>query len=118
MGSRQDVAISELTLVEFYVLLRSPVVLAQPLKASEAVEVVQTYRAHPNWTLLGFDPDSAGLHDELWTLVAREAFARRRIYDARLALSLSRQGVREFATANVKAFEGFGFVRVWNPLEG
>jgi len=26
-------------------------------------------------------------------------------------------GVTEFATANVKDFEGFGFARVWNPIE-
>jgi uncharacterized protein len=44
-------------------------------------------------------------------------FARRRIYDARLALSLRRQGIKEFATANVADFEDFGFERVWNPLE-
>ena len=25
-------------------------------------------------------------------------------------------GVTEFATANVKDFQGFGFTRVWNPL--
>jgi hypothetical protein len=31
-----------------------------------------------------------------------------------LALWLRRQGVTEFATANVKDFEGFGFDRVWN----
>ena len=117
LSSRLDVAISELTLVEFYVLLRNPAVLANPLQASEAVEVVQTYRHHPDWTLLGFDPDSVGLHDELWPLAKQETFARRRIYDARLALSLRRQGVTEFATANVKDFEEFGFNRVWNPLE-
>jgi hypothetical protein len=28
-----------------------------------------------------------------------------------------RRGVTEFVTASVKDFEGFGFVRVWNPLE-
>ena len=83
----------------------------------EAVAVVENYRRHPYWMLLGFDPDSVGLHDELWPLAAGKAFARRRIYDARLALSLRRQGVTEFATANVKDFQGFGFDRVWNPLE-
>jgi hypothetical protein len=67
--------------------------------------------------LFGFDPDSVGLHEELWTIAATESFARRRVYDARLALSLRRQGVTAFATANVKDFQGFGFDRVWNPLE-
>ncbi|MFM8358316.1 MAG: hypothetical protein ACKOET_07130 [Verrucomicrobiota bacterium] len=30
--------------------------------------------------------------------------------------ALRHDGVTEFATANVKDFEGFGFERVWNPL--
>ncbi|MCY3845640.1 MAG: PIN domain-containing protein [Acidobacteria bacterium] len=111
-----NVAVSELVLVEFYTLLRNPAVLARPLQAAAAVEVVQEYRRHPRWMLLGFDPDSPALHGELWPLAARRSFARRRIYDARLALTLRRQGVTEFATANLKDFRGFGFDRVWNPV--
>ena len=117
LSSSSDVAVSEFVLVEFYTLLRNPAVLAKPLAASKAVEVVGLYRRHPNWTLLGFDPDSVGLHNALWPLAAERAFPRRRIYDVRLALTLNRQGVTEFATANVKDFDGFGFTRVWNPLE-
>ncbi len=117
LSPRDDVAISEFVLVELYTLLRNPAVLSVPVSPAEAVEVIQSYRHHPRWMLLGFDPDSVGLHEELWPLAAGEAFARRRIYDARLALSLRRQGVTEFATANVKDFAGFGFARVWNPLK-
>ena len=112
---RDDVAVSELVLVEFYTLLRNPAVLVRPLQAAAAVEVVQAYRRHPRWMLLGFDPDPA-LHDELWPLAAEASFGRRRIYDVRLALSLRRQGVKDFATANVKDFGGLGIERVWNPL--
>ena len=72
---------------------------------------------HPHWMLLGFDPDSAALHNALWPLVSPKSFARRRIYDARLTLSVFRRGVTAFATANVKDFEEFGFNRVWNPVE-
>jgi len=36
--------------------------------------------------------------------------------DARTAISLQLHGVTEFATANVKDFQAFGFSRVWNPL--
>ena len=114
---RTDVGISELVLVEFYTLIRNPAVLVRPLKPSAATDVIQSYRRHPNWMLLGFDHDSVGLHEELWALARETGFARRRVYDARLALSLRRQGVTEFATANVKDFEGFGLARVWNPLE-
>ncbi len=64
-----------------------PAVLVKPLAAAAAVEVVQA-----------------------------NSFGRRRVYDARLALALRRQGITEFATANVKDFTGFGFDRVWNPV--
>lgn len=47
---------------------------------------------------------------------ARPGFARRRIIDLRLARTLQRHGVTEFATANVRDFDGLGFARVWNPV--
>lgn len=43
-------------------------------------------------------------------------FAPRRAYDWRVALTLTQQGVTEFATVNTKDFQDFGFTRVWNPL--
>jgi toxin-antitoxin system PIN domain toxin len=117
VANSEDVALSELVLVEFYTLLRNPAVLETPLDPAEAVGVIESYRHHPYWMILGFDPDGVGLHDELWKLAAESGFARRRIYDARLGLSLRRQGVTEFATANVDDFQGLGFPRVWNPLD-
>ncbi|MGH9338035.1 MAG: TA system VapC family ribonuclease toxin [Acidobacteriota bacterium] len=116
LHSRDDVLISELVLVEFYTLLRNPQVVERPLPSSEAVKVISTYRRHPRWRLEGFAPDSLGLHEALWASARGTRFARRRIYDARLALTLIQQGVTEFATANVKDFEGFRLSRVWNPL--
>ncbi len=117
LGAQRDGAISEFVLVEFYTLLRNPAVLRHPLDGAEAVAVIQTYRRHPHWALLGFNPDGPRLHEELWRMAAKPDWGRRQIFDARLALSLRRHGVREFATANVKHFEGYGFQRVWNPLE-
>jgi toxin-antitoxin system PIN domain toxin len=117
LAVREDVAISELVLAEFYTLLRNPAVLATPLPAGEAVQIIERYRQHPDWAVLGFGPDNVELHNELWSLAKRADFSRRRIYDARTALSLRRQGTTHFATANVKDFKGFGFRRVWNPLE-
>jgi len=116
LRSREDIAISEFILVELYVLLRNPSVLEKPLDESEAAALVGTYRRHPRWMLLGFDPHSRELHNELWRQAAQRPFARRRIFDARTALTLIRQGVTEFATANVKDFINAGFQRVWNPL--
>lgn len=116
ISPREDVALSEFVLTEFYLLLRNPVVLAQPLSAPEAAGVVQSYRRHPRWKIFGFPPSSRDLHNDLWQLAATPGFASRRIYDTRTALSLRAFGVTEFATANVKDFGEFGFVKVWNPL--
>jgi len=112
----EDVAISEFILAEFYGLLRNSAVLKHPLDADEAVEVIQTYRRHPRWRLIGFTVESRPLHDALWEKARRREFAFRRLYDARSALTMTAQGVSEFATVNVKDYESFGFRKVWNPL--
>ena len=112
----EDVAISELILAEFYRLLRNPAVLKHPLPADEAVEVIQTYRRHPRWRLIGFPIESRPLHDALWQRARAKDFAFRKLYDTRSALTMTAQGVTEFATVNVKDFEGLGFRKVWNPL--
>ncbi len=112
----EDVAISEFILAEFYVLLRNPAVLAHPLDPADAVEVIESYRRHPRWRLIGFPTESRPLHEALWRQARRRDFAFRRIYDGRSALTMIAQGVTEFATVNIKDYEGFGFRKVWNPL--
>ncbi len=109
-------AISESILAEFYGLLRNPAVLKQPLGAADAAAVVQVYRRHPRWRLLGFPMESLQMHEKLWRESSKEGFTFHRIYDVRTALSLLSQGVTEFATVNAKDFTGVGFRRVWNPL--
>jgi len=112
----EEVAISELILAELYGLLRNPAVLLNPLSSEEAVEVIRAYRIHPRWRLIGFPIESRPLHDALWQRARARDFAFRRLYDARAALTMTSQGVTEFATVNVRDFEGLGFKRVWNPL--
>ena len=110
------VMVSEFALIELYRLLRNPTINAKPLSPGDAAEVIEAYRTHPTWRLVGFPQESRKLHDHLWRLAARRDFAYRRIYDARMALSLIEQGVTQFATVNVKDFENLGFQRVWSPL--
>lgn len=112
----EHVAISEFILAELYGLLRNPAVIKCPLDAEEAADVIQAYRRHPRWRLIGFPVESRPLHDLLWQKARTTDFAFRRLYDARSALTMTAQGVKEFATGNVKDFEGFGFRKVWNPL--
>lgn len=107
-----QVVICELVLVELYLLLRNPAVLDRPFSPADAVGICQTYRSNPSWRLV----ENAPVMGEVWRHARARQFARRRIIDARLALTLRHHGVREFATANAKDFKGFGFTRVWNPL--
>jgi predicted nucleic acid-binding protein len=116
LQERDDVVISELLLLELYVLLRNPLVMPHARTAAQAVATCQAFRNHPRWQVLGLPTDSRAFHDALWPGLRESSFARRRAYDWRCALSLLQQGVTEFATANMKDFAGFGFARVWNPL--
>ena len=109
-----NLVLCELCLVELYGLLRNPAVVKRPLDAPAAVAVIERLRSHPQWELVDYP---GGLMNEVWIASAQTGLARRRIYDTRLALTLRHHGVAEFATTNVKDFEGFGFTRVWNPLE-
>jgi toxin-antitoxin system PIN domain toxin len=106
-------AICELVLIELYVLLRNPAVLAVPLSAEKAVQVCRRYRQNRHWSVLDYP---GGIMEEVWRRAARETSDRRAILDARLALTLRYHGVSEFATANTKHFADSGFDRVWNPL--
>ena len=107
------VVLCELMLLEVYSLLRNPTLCPRPLDSTAAAAVISSLRQHPVWRLVDYAPEVA---KDLWVLVAQSAFPYKRIYDARLALTLRHHGVTEFATRNTKDFQHFGFKRVWDPL--
>lgn len=109
-----EFAICELVLIELYNLIRNPAVVRNPLSSKEAVEVCQTYRHNRNWLVIDYP---GNLMSAVWKIAGGTNAARRSIYDARLALTLRRHGVTEFATRNTKHFQSFGFKRVWDPLK-
>jgi toxin-antitoxin system PIN domain toxin len=112
LGRRRDVVVCELMLVEVYLKLRNARILSQPLNAARAAAYCTALRANNTWAVV----ESAPVMESVWAMAGTAEFAIRRIVDARLALTLRHHGVTEFATSNVKDFEGFGFNRVWNPL--
>lgn len=116
LGTRQrdpETVLSELVLIEYYCLLRNPAVLPRPLDAATAAARVHQFRRHPAWRVVDHD---RSVMDEVWRIAGSKDFARRRIFDVRLALGLLAQGVTHFATRNVKDFEGLGFTEVFDPL--
>lgn len=108
-----EFAICELVLIELYVLLRNPAVVANPLSASRAAETIRGYRGNPRWRIIDYP---GGLMEKIWQMAGQPDTGRRSIFDARLALTLRHHGVSRFATGNVKHFGGYGFEKVWNPL--
>ena len=110
---RDDVVVCEPVLTEVYTLLRNPKICSNPLNARDAVAVIQSLRKNPSWRVVDYVHELA---DEVWRFVAHDSFAYKRIYDLRIALTLRRHGVQEFATRNAKDFQGLGFKRVWDPL--
>ncbi len=112
-----EFALCELVLIELYVLLRNPVIACRPLAPAGASDVIKTLRSNPRWDILDYPGPAARVMDVVWDRATAPDFARRRIFDARLAFTLRHHGVTEFATGNQKDFEGLGFERVWNPLE-
>lgn len=111
-ADRTDVAVCELVLIELYQLLRNPTVLTRPLDAPEAAEVCQQFRRNRRWALI----ENAPVMAEVWALAATPGIARRRLFDARLALTLRHHGVDEFATRNINDYNDFGFSCVWDPI--
>ena len=106
------VAIADYVLVELYSHLRNPVVMAHPLSAVAARDLVISYWKIPNVMRI----ENAPIMDAVWALAGGKNFARRQIFDARIALTLRHHGVTHLATSNVKDFQGWGFEKVWNPL--
>ncbi len=103
-------------LVELYLLVRNPVICRRALGAPEAVAMIRQLSANPAWRPVDYPGPEQALSERLWHLAASPDFPRRRIIDARLALTLRHHGVTEFATSHVKDFEGFGFRRGWDLL--
>ena len=112
-AENRNFAISELVLIELYVLLRNPVVIKKPLSGEKAVEICQRYRENHNWRLIDYP---GTLMTKIWDRVSHPDEGRRNIFDARLAFTLRYHGVTDFATCNTKHFNNYEFDRVWNPL--
>jgi uncharacterized protein len=106
--------ISDLVLIELYVLLRNPKVLRGPLSSKEAADCCQRLRANSGWQVL---ESVSGVMPEIWANYAETIPSAWQIYDLRLGLSLKRAGVKVFATRNTRDFKMVGFEELINPID-
>ena len=112
-SERDDVVLSEFILFELYSAIRNPAILNKPMNSQEAYSLIEEYRNHPNWIVLGFLDNSKSIHDKIWKFVLENPkISRSRIFDIRLAFILQSFGVKEFITCNQKDFLNLGFSNV------
>jgi predicted nucleic acid-binding protein len=113
----ENVVLSEFILAELYCLVRNPIIAKNgALSPGDAVALIESCRRHPRWMLAGFSANGRHVHDSLRNHARKPEFTFRKRYDVRTALILREHGVTDFATINLKDFEGLGFRRVWNPV--
>jgi len=114
LSHQQDTecVLAELVLVELYNLIRNETVTGKVVSPSEGVQLIKGLRSNPAWMIV----ENAPVMAEVWKLAGKRGFARRKIFDVRLALTLQHHGVTSFATTNLKDFQNLGFRKVWNPL--
>ncbi len=74
-----DFAISELILVEFYVLVRNAALFPKPLSSREAALLVDELRSNRFWTVL---KDTSDVSDLIWGACASSELPRRAVFDA------------------------------------
>ncbi len=109
----EEFVLCELILVELYMQLRNPAIFARPYSAHESVAYCLALKQNRAWRCVDYDPQ---VSQKLWAWAKATKAGFRQIIDARIAFTLQHHGVTHFATANVKHFNGFGFLEVWNPL--
>ncbi len=99
--------------------------MAKPVGAEQIQTKIETVagtyfrgkrRSNPNWGLLDYPGPLAGIMARTWDCAEGVQFARRRIFDARLAFTLQHYGITHFYTQNVKDFRDLGFQEVIDPL--
>lgn len=112
-SDKGEFVLCELVLIELYMQLRNAAVFARPYSAAESAAYCLALKQNPKWRCVDYDN---AVSNKLWQWASTTKFGFRRIIDARLGLTLRHHGVSNFATANVKDFQEFGFQRVWNPM--
>ena len=113
LNEKESWIIADQVWFELYRLLRNPVVLQNPLTATQAAETINWYREKSGWLKCAWEPD---MMKELYPIWNKEYFSAKKSFDAVLAVSLKAHGVKDFYTRNIKDFENFNFFSVINPL--
>ncbi len=105
--------VSDQTLLEFYSVIRNPVIMKHPLGAREACSKLQFVRSQTGFLHCSYE---STLWPSVMQILSKAKFPYRRTFDAVLAATLIGNGVEVLYTRNTKDFHGFGF-KVINPID-
>jgi uncharacterized protein len=105
--------VADQVLLEYYRLVRNPMVMEKPLSAGEAAERVRFFREETGWRRCCY---SRECWDEVFGGLSAPRFPARRTFDLVLAVTLRRNGVKAFYTRNPRDFAGLGWFSVTDPL--
>jgi hypothetical protein len=105
--------IADQVLLEYYRLVRNPLVMERPLSAADAAERVRFFRDDTGWRRCCYDREC---WEEVIGGLSAPRFPARRTFDLVLAVTLRRNGVKTFYTRNPRDFSGFGWFSVADPL--
>ena len=105
--------LADQVLFEYYRLVRNPTVLTHPLNAEAAVRQLKFFREKSGCAHCAYET-------EMWSTLASclqtPSFTARRTFDAVLAVTLKRHGIKRFFTGNRSDFTPFGWFEVIDPL--
>ena len=104
--------IADQVMFEYLRALSSPAVFAKPLKPTQAIEVVRSFRQSSGVLFCAYEQRLFnGILDHYGQ------GGKKRLYDIVLSQTLLQAGVREFFTRNVKDFKGTGIETIVNPID-
>lgn len=110
----RDWILSDQVLFEFYRGLRHPKILERPLAHKAALEQIIFLREESGVLHCSYETS-------FWNPVMAFHESSRpkaiHIFDRVLAVTLLKNGVKQFYTRNVKDFQEFGFGKVINPID-
>jgi predicted nucleic acid-binding protein len=115
LSAPSDWIIADQVLFEYYKALRHPGILSKPLSAPAAAEQIRFLRETSGFMVCCYE---LVLWGRVIDRLSRRDFPYQRTHDQILAQTLLHNGVKSFFTRNTKDFDGIGFEKLVNPIDG
>lgn len=112
--SPREWILSDQVLFEFYRALRNPKIFEKPLNHTKALKQIRFLREKSGVAHCAYE---TGFWPELTSGFTNRNPRSSHIFDRVLAVTLLKNGVKQFFTRNIRDFKEFGFQKLRNPLD-